>query len=42
MKTENQKQNSREIIFFGELCKQEGYKLPLDLETAYNVEQLGC
>jgi len=42
MKTETEKQNSREIIFFGEICKQEGYNLPSDIETAYNIEILGC
>lgn len=30
------KQNLREIIFFGEICKQEGYKLPADIIKAYN------
>ena len=25
-----------------ELCNQEGYKTPKEVETAYNVEQLGC
>ena len=42
MKTEIEKQNTREIIFFGEICKQEGYNLPSDIENAYNIEILGC